>query len=119
MHNCTMIPITKSYAELGIDAPEPEFNPGSAREWFESQPEATQREMMNAISVEAYDAWKSGLFALEDIPHRIEDATWGNSWTPKPMYELLGLDAPQLSYKDTVLEMMGGNLERAFKEAGL
>jgi len=114
-----MVPRTATFAELGIDAPEPQFNPESGREWFERQSEATQREMLSSISVEAYDAWKAGLFSLDDIPHVHHSDVWGDSWTPKPFYKLLGLDAPQLKYHDTVLGIMGDNLERAFRDAGL
>jgi len=92
---CYLVPITKTYAELGIDAPEPEFVPESGREWFERQDEATQRKIMgNGI----YDAWQDGKFALEDIPHKIVDDVWGNSWVPKPLYELLDEGGPVGSY---------------------
>jgi len=99
---CYMVPRTVTYAELGIDAPEPEFNPGSGKEWFEAQSEQTQRGIMGAISKDAYDAWKAGLFSLEDVPQHIDDATWGGHWANKPMFELLGLDAPRRSYADLV-----------------
>jgi SPP1 gp7 family putative phage head morphogenesis protein len=116
---CALLPDVVTFAELGIDAPEPQFNPESGREWFERQPEAVQRQMMSHISKDAYDAWKAGLFDLDDIPQHNHSDTWGDSWTEKPMYKLLGLDAPQRDYYDTTTEMMGANLERAFKDAGL
>lgn len=118
-HNCFMVPRTVTYAELGIDAPEPEFTPESGRDWFLRQDEATQRRMMGHISKDAYDSWKAGLFTLDDIPQHSESADWGGQWTEKPMYKLLGLDAPLHDYAETTLEMMGGNLERALREAGL
>jgi hypothetical protein len=79
---CAMLPETRSYAELGIDAPEPQFQAESAREWFERQPEATQRRMMGAG----------------------RDAAWGDSWTPRPLYDLLGESAPVGSYERWVAE---------------
>lgn len=91
---CAMVPITATYAELGIDAPEPEYNPGTAREWFESQPEDVQRRMMGR---ETFDAWRAGAFELEDIPRLRENATWGNSWTPRPLWDLLGAEPPVLT----------------------
>jgi len=95
-HNCAMIPITKTYAELGIDAPEPEFNPQSGREWFEQQDETTQRKILGSGK---YDAWKDGKFTLDDIPHKTPSDVWGDSWTPKSLYELLGESAPVGTYQ--------------------
>ena len=103
---CTLLPETKSYAELGIDAPEPQFNDESAQEWFERQDEATQRKMMGTGK---YEAWKAGEFKLEDIPHKTTDAVWGDSWTPKPLYELLGEDAPVGTYAEWVAGKEGGD----------
>ena len=90
-----MLPITKSYAELGIDAPEPEFQAESAQAWFERQPEATQRQMMGPG---VFDAWQDGRFELKDIPQLHEDATWGNGWTPRALYALLGESNPVGTY---------------------
>lgn len=84
---CVALPITVTYAELGIDAPEPEFQREMGADWFERQDEATQRAMMgNGM----YDAWRAGQFQLGDIPKLREDATWGNSWVPKSLQELTG-----------------------------
>lgn len=84
---CAMLPITKTYAELGIDAPEPDFTRELAPDWFERQDEATQRQMMGPGM---FEAWKAGQFTLTDIPKLREDATWGNSWVPKTLGELAG-----------------------------
>ena len=99
VHNCCMLPITKTYAELGIDAPEPQFQQETAREWFERQDETTQRGIMGTG---AYDAWKDGHFALEDIPQVTRNDIWGDSWTDTPLYQLLGADAPIGTYADWV-----------------
>ena len=99
---CAMIPITKTYAELGIDAPEPEFTPQSGREWFEQQDEATQKKI---LGTGVWQAWKDGLFKLEDIPHVTHDEVWGDSWTPKPLYELLGEDAPVGTYAEWLAKL--------------
>jgi len=45
-----------------------------------------------------YDAWKDGRFNLEDIQHKTHSDVWGDSWTPAPLYELLGEKAPVGSY---------------------
>jgi len=100
MGRCGILPVTKTYAELGIDAPEPQFQDESAREWFERQDEATQRKMMGTGK---YEAWKAGEFKLEDMPHKTTDAVWGDSWTPKPLYELLGEDAPVGTYAEWLM----------------
>lgn len=99
VHNCAMIPVTKTYAELGIDAPEPEYTPQSGREWFEQQPEAVQRKILGAGK---WQAWKDGLFDLDDIPRVTHSTVWGDSWTPKPLYKLLGESAPVGSYAEWV-----------------
>lgn len=83
---CAMLPITKSYAELGIDAPEPDFSREKGIDWFQRQDEGTQRLMMGSGM---WQAWKDGLFALEDIPKKVESDVWGDSWVPKPLYELI------------------------------
>jgi SPP1 gp7 family putative phage head morphogenesis protein len=99
---CAMIPVTATFAELGIDAPEPQFQPESVREWFESQPEATQRKM---LGTGMYDAWRDGRFELDDIPALHKDATWGNGWTPRPLYDLLGESKPVGSYVGWIEQM--------------
>jgi len=96
---CGMLPVTKTYAELGIDAPEPQFQAESAREWFERQPESVQRKMMGTSK---FDAWKDGRFTLDDIPQITHSDLWGDAWTPKPLYVLLGEDAPVGTYAEWV-----------------
>jgi len=82
---CCPVPITLSYAEMGIDAPEPDFTREKGHDWFLRQDESTQRGMMKAL----YDPWKDGQFALEDIPKLVKSDVWGNSWTPKTLEELV------------------------------
>lgn len=86
VHNCAMLPITMSYRELGIDVDEPDFQREMASDWFQRQDEATQRAMMGNL----YDPWKAGEFKLEDIPKRIKNEIWGDSWVPKSLKELVG-----------------------------
>lgn len=89
---CAMIPVTKTYAELGIDAPEPEFNPETARDWFIRQNEATQQKMMAHIGKNAWQDWKNGKFTLEDIPKRVVNPVWGNAYVNRGYKELLSGD---------------------------
>jgi len=93
---CSLIPRTKTFAEMGIDAPEPAFTPDNGRDWFERQDEATQRKIMGSGR---YDAWKDGAFTLDQIPQLTHNDTWGDSWTPAPLYKLLGEGAPVGSYQ--------------------
>ena len=86
---CTMLPHTLTFREMGLDVDEPDFSRELGQDWFERQDEATQREMMNAISKQTYDAWRDGLFQLEDIPMERTSTVWGDSWTPKPFKALV------------------------------
>lgn len=88
---CACVPIPKTYQELGIDAPEPQYQHETGREWFERQDEATQRKVLGNGR---YDAWKAGAFELEDIPHKTHDAVWGDSWTARALWDLLGAEPP-------------------------
>ena len=45
---CAMLPVTKTYAELGIDAPEPDFSREKGIDWFRRQSEADQQAMMKS-----------------------------------------------------------------------
>ena len=83
---CAMLPITKTYRELGIDVDEPDFKRELASDWFQRQDEATQRKMMGKL----YDPWKAGEFKLEDIPKQVGSDVWGNSWVPRSAKELEG-----------------------------
>ncbi len=83
---CVMLPITKSYAEMGIDAPEPDFSREKGEDWFLRQDEGTQRDMMGPGM---FDAWKRGEFQLSDIPKVTRSEAWGDSWTPKALKELI------------------------------
>ena len=83
---CSLLPRTVSYRELGIDVDDPDFKRELASDWFQRQDEATQRKMMGTL----YDPWKAGDFKLEDIPKQVKDKTWGNSWVPKSLKELVG-----------------------------
>ena len=84
---CAMLPITATYAEMGIDAPEPDFSREKGSDWFQRQDEATQRKMMGDAK---WEAWKEGRFSLEDLPKQMTSDVWGDSWTPKSLEELVG-----------------------------
>jgi len=85
---CACIPVTASYKELGIDAPEPDFNREKGIDWFRRQSEADQQTMMKSL----YQPWKDGLIQLEQIPKLIASEVWGNAWVPSARKDLLGED---------------------------
>lgn len=84
---CAMLPITLSYADLGIDAPEPDFQREMGRDWFRRQDEATQRRMMGDGM---WEAWQEGKFELDRIPKLVRNKTWGDSWVTRGLGELTG-----------------------------
>ena len=83
---CAMLPITKTYRELGIDVDEPDFKRELGTAWLLRQPEGTQAQILGTL----YDPWKAGEFELEDIPKQVRSDVWGNSWVPKALKELVG-----------------------------
>lgn len=93
---CAILPITKSYAELGINAPEPNFQREQGEDWFRRQPDAVQQDMMGTGK---WNAWQDGHFELKDLPHQITSSVWGNSWVPAPLYKLLGEPGPVGTYQ--------------------
>ncbi len=73
---CSMVPVTKTWAELGYrDIPDrrPPIEPGP--EWFARQPEAVQRQMLGPAR---YAAWKDGAFDLRDLVGRRRNPRWGS-----------------------------------------
>jgi len=82
---CTMLPVTKTFREMGLDVDEPDFSRELGKDWFERQDEATQRAMMGPGK---FDAWQAGQFKLGDIPKKIESSVWGNSWVPRSLRDL-------------------------------
>ena len=82
---CAMLPITPSWRDLGFDIDEPDFDRQLAQDWFLEQPDAVQRGMLGPGK---YDAWRAGLFGLDDLPKLRRDPVWGDSWVPKSLREL-------------------------------
>lgn len=75
---CAVIPITRSWAELGFEGIEdtnPEWTKG--REWFLDQNAGTQRKIVGDAM---YEAWKGGEIDLEDMKTLHRSQEWGDSW---------------------------------------
>lgn len=84
---CSLVPETITYRDLGLDVPEDTRRLETGQEWFQRQPEGTQRQMMGGAK---FDAWMDGKFSLDDIPKVGHDRVWGDSATPKSLKELVG-----------------------------
>lgn len=89
---CVAVPITVSFAEMGLEGMEDyEFgrvaNPGDGERWFSSLPEEAQRKMMGAGK---YDAWRAGRFSFAKLSKAVYDDDWGRSFVETPLYELVG-----------------------------
>ena len=74
---CTRVPAL-------IDAPPPVWTTG--REWFDVQPEATQRKMMGN---RRFEAWQKKKFTFDDLTKIHQNPTWGASNQVTPLRELL------------------------------
>jgi hypothetical protein len=59
---CAAIPRAKSWADLGIDLPEPAPLRQTGQQWFDAQPASTQRQILGPSR---YDAWKAGDYPPE------------------------------------------------------
>ena len=87
---CYPEPKLKTFEELGIPIEEPPpAVEDNAREWFESQPEAMQRQMMGPGK---YEAWKAGKFDLRDLTTTGEHPAWGEIRVETPLKDLLEVD---------------------------
>lgn len=80
---CTSIPVTKTWRELGIDIDEPHapaMQPGP--DWFDHQPEATQRSILGA---RRYEAWRRGDYPPDQWAVRKQNPGWRDSHVPGPV----------------------------------
>lgn len=88
-HNgrCFPEPETFTYAELGINVPEPKpVVVEDAKSWFEKQPQERQRAMMGNAR---FDAWKRGEFGLDQLTKQSTDAVWGDIRVETPLKDLI------------------------------
>ena len=85
---CAMVPVTIGYRDLGLDVDTPEGDTTTSRDWFEEQPETTQRAMMGKGK---FEAWQAGRFGLKDMAKITHDPVWGDAAIEKPLKELIGI----------------------------
>lgn len=57
----------------------------TGQQWFDQQPETTQREIMGA---ERYALWRAGRVEWGQLASLHENETWGNHWRPTPVEQL-------------------------------
>lgn len=83
-HNCRCraLPVTVTWKELGIDAPEPKYRDKTGREWFETRSEKTQRSIMGD---DRYEAWRDGKISWDDIPVVRHSDGWRDSIGVAPL----------------------------------
>lgn len=87
---CYALADTVTWRDLGIDMDEVEDEPIVAgEEWFKSQPESVQREMMGPGK---YQAWVDGKFAFGQLAHSTYDKRWGRTFTEATLEQLLGAE---------------------------
>jgi SPP1 gp7 family putative phage head morphogenesis protein len=79
---CTAVPITKSWADLGIDLDEPADEFPDARAWFDRQTPAVQRQIMGQRRL---DALNRGEIGWSDLAVRRENPGWRPSYQVAPL----------------------------------
>lgn len=82
---CTRMPKTKTWADLGINIPEPPDTLPDARAWFAAQPADVQRQIMGPGRL---DLLNSGRITWDDIPGRRESSEWRPSYAPRSLADL-------------------------------
>lgn len=82
---CVGAPITKSWADLGFDVPEPPSVLQDAQTVFKALPEADQLAIMGRARL---DALRSGRAQWGDLSMRRTTRGWRDSYTPTPVRDL-------------------------------
>lgn len=76
---CTRCPVAKSWADLGIDLPEPASVVPDAAAQFDKLPAAQQKQILGTTR---YDAWARGEFPMDDWSERRSNSGWRDSYVP-------------------------------------
>lgn len=87
-HNgrCAMVPETILWSDLGVQTNEvSEFQSGRA--WFDTLPEARQRQLMGQSM---YQAWRDGAVSWADMSRPYHDQVYGQMLRTPSLIELLG-----------------------------
>jgi hypothetical protein len=73
---CTAIPVTKSWADLGFDIPEPAPTRVSGEDWFATLDAAAQKRILGPGR---YAAWSEGRYPMSDWSTMRSNDGWRNS----------------------------------------
>ncbi|MEV8638106.1 hypothetical protein AB0395_41285 [Streptosporangium sp. NPDC051023] len=79
---CARVPLTKSWADLGFDIPEPPDTFVDAREWFDRQSEADQTAIMGRSRL---DLLKRGEIDWDDLSVMRDNPGWRPSYRVPPL----------------------------------
>jgi SPP1 gp7 family putative phage head morphogenesis protein len=78
---CTRVPVTKTWAELGIDLDEPEPAATGSQAWFDAQSEQTQRKILGPTR---YAAYQRGDYPMTAWAARRKNDGWRDSYVTSP-----------------------------------
>lgn len=85
---CTPIPVTRSYADLGIEGmEETPLQVQRGEEWFKGLDEAQQRKMMGGAM---WRAWQDGAITFEQLSKPYIDPVYGTMLREASLKEILG-----------------------------
>jgi SPP1 gp7 family putative phage head morphogenesis protein len=76
---CSRAPVTKSWADLGIDIDEPEPAATGSQAWFDSRDDATQRKILGPAK---YAAYRRGDFPMSQWAVKRHNDGWRDSYVP-------------------------------------
>lgn len=76
---CGRVPLSKSWADLGIDLDEPEPAATGSQVWFDAQDEKTQRAILGPARLAAY---QRGDFPMDQWAARRRNEGWRDSYVP-------------------------------------
>lgn len=79
---CTAIPVTKTWAELGLDIPEPPSLMRNSREVFDRLPRDAKARILGPTRLEALD---KGAIRWEDLSIKRRTPAWRDSYGPIPV----------------------------------
>ena len=83
---CVPVPVTKTWAEMGYDAPEPLTRPrDTGAEWFARQSPSVQEEILGPGKLNLY---VKGKLKLSDLAVCHDDPQWGPTRSEKPLKDL-------------------------------
>jgi len=79
---CSRVPLSKSWKDLGIDIPEPEPATTGSQAWFDSQSEATQKQILGPAR---YAAYTRGDYPMTQWATRRSNDGWRDSYVVSPV----------------------------------